>query len=110
MKVIPVLFLSLASIEPFAHAFAPPLSRSKSRAFVPNKMVSSELKDSIKTSSKNPVGFCIPLQDISLGDIPKVGGKTASLGEMIRELAPLGVDVPGGFGVTSAAYDAVLDR
>jgi pyruvate,water dikinase len=29
---------------------------------------------------------------------------------MIQNLAPLGVDVPGGFGVTSVAYDAVLDR
>ena len=36
--------------------------------------------------------------------------KTASLGEMIQQLAPLGVDVPGGFGVTSWAYDAVLDQ
>lgn len=36
--------------------------------------------------------------------------KTASLGEMIQELTPLGVDVPGGFGVSSTAYDAVLDR
>ena len=36
--------------------------------------------------------------------------KTASLGEMIQELKPLGVDVPGGFGVSSTAYDAVLDR
>lgn len=36
--------------------------------------------------------------------------KTASLGEMIQQLAPLGVDVPGGFGVTSYAYDAVLDQ
>jgi len=29
---------------------------------------------------------------------------------MIQQLTPLGVDVPGGFGVTSDAYDAVLDR
>lgn len=36
--------------------------------------------------------------------------KTASLGEMIQQLAPLGVEVPGGFGVTSWAYDAVLDQ
>ena len=36
--------------------------------------------------------------------------KTASLGEMIQQLAPLGVAVPGGFGVTSWAYDAVLDQ
>ena len=37
-------------------------------------------------------------------------GKTASLGEMIQNLTPLGVSVPGGFGVSSSAYDAVLDR
>jgi hypothetical protein len=54
--------------------------------------------------------FVIPLADIRLDDIPKVGGKTASLGEMIRELAHLGVDVPGGFGVSSTAYDAVFDQ
>ncbi|KAL3917215.1 MAG: hypothetical protein SGARI_007769, partial [Bacillariaceae sp.] len=36
--------------------------------------------------------------------------KTASLGEMIQQLKPLGVDVPGGFGVSSAAYDAVLNQ
>lgn len=29
---------------------------------------------------------------------------------MIQQLQPLGVQVPGGFGVTSMAYDAVLDR
>jgi phosphoenolpyruvate synthase/pyruvate phosphate dikinase len=29
---------------------------------------------------------------------------------MIQELMPLGVNVPGGFGVTSTAYDAVLDQ
>jgi pyruvate,water dikinase len=39
--------------------------------------------------------FCIPLETIRLEDLPKVGGKTASLGEMIQELKPLGVDVPG---------------
>lgn len=54
--------------------------------------------------------YCIPLEEISIDDIPKVGGKTASLGEMIQELDPLGVSVPGGFGVSSTAYDAVLDR
>lgn len=39
-----------------------------------------------------------------------VGGKTASLGEMTRELAREGVRVPPGFAVTTVAYDAVLDR
>lgn len=36
--------------------------------------------------------------------------KTASLGEMIQQLSAIGVTVPGGFAVTSAAYDAILDR
>jgi pyruvate, water dikinase len=45
-----------------------------------------------------------------LDDLPKVGGKTASLGELIQQLTPLGVAVPGGFAVSSTAYDAVLDQ
>lgn len=54
--------------------------------------------------------YTIPLEEISLADLPKVGGKTASLGEMIQQLTPLGIDVPGGFAVSSTAYDAVLDQ
>ncbi|GAB5603395.1 phosphoenolpyruvate synthase [Thermus sp. FJN-A] len=42
--------------------------------------------------------------EVGLEDVPLVGGKNASLGEMIRELSPLGVKVPGGFAVTSEAY------
>jgi pyruvate, water dikinase len=42
--------------------------------------------------------------DIGIGDIPLVGGKNASLGEMYRELQPKGVRVPGGFAVTAEAY------
>lgn len=62
------------------------------------------------TSIEKKTKYCIPLENIHLDDLPKVGGKTASLGEMIQELKPLGVVVPGGFGVSSTAYDAVLDR
>lgn len=39
-----------------------------------------------------------------MGDVETVGGKNASLGEMIRELSELGVDVPGGFATTAVAY------
>ena len=60
--------------------------------------------------ANDPEYYTIPLEKIGLDDLPKVGGKTASLGEMIQRLTPLGVDVPGGFGVSSTAYDAVLDR
>jgi pyruvate,water dikinase len=42
--------------------------------------------------------------DIAIKDIPTVGGKTASLGEMFRELAPQGVNVPDGFAITAEAY------
>ncbi|MEZ0348913.1 MAG: phosphoenolpyruvate synthase [Thermus sp.] len=42
--------------------------------------------------------------EVGLEDVPLVGGKNASLGEMIRELSPLGVKVPGGFATTSEAY------
>ncbi len=42
--------------------------------------------------------------DIGLEDIAKVGGKNASLGEMFRELTPLGVNVPDGFAITIDGY------
>jgi pyruvate,water dikinase len=42
--------------------------------------------------------------EVGLEDVPLVGGKNASLGEMIRELFPLGVKVPPGFATTSQAY------
>ncbi|MEX1362035.1 MAG: phosphoenolpyruvate synthase [Nannocystaceae bacterium] len=54
--------------------------------------------------------YCLPLSEISLQDIPRVGGKTASLGELVRSLAGAGVRVPGGFAVTADAYSAVLDQ
>jgi pyruvate,water dikinase len=41
---------------------------------------------------------------ITIKDIPTVGGKTASLGEMFRELTPQGVKVPDGFAITAEAY------
>lgn len=42
--------------------------------------------------------------EISIDDVPLVGGKNASLGEMYRKLRPLGVKVPNGFAVTAEAY------
>lgn len=46
--------------------------------------------------------------EISIDDIPLVGGKNASLGEMFRELASQGVKVPDGFAITAEAYRAFL--
>ncbi len=81
-------------------------------AFVPSTLVSRHclVIGLSKEQESEKLKHCIPLQEIGLDDLPKVGGKTASLGEMIQQLTPLGVAVPGGFGVSSTAYDAVLDR
>ena len=48
--------------------------------------------------------------ELTLADLPLVGGKNASLGELVRALGPLGVRLPDGFAVTAAAYTRSLDR
>lgn len=50
------------------------------------------------------------LDQLGLDDLPAVGGKNASLGEMISHLAALGVRVPGGFATTADAYREFLDE
>lgn len=44
------------------------------------------------------------LQDLRMGDVEQVGGKNASLGEMISQLARAGIRVPGGFATTASAF------
>jgi len=48
--------------------------------------------------------YIIKLDQLSLSDLEKVGGKNASLGEMITHLSALGVRVPGGFATTAKAF------
>jgi pyruvate,water dikinase len=48
-------------------------------------------------------------KDVSLADIPQVGGKNASLGEMWQHLAPQGVQLPNGFATTADAYYYFLE-
>ena len=59
-----------------------------------------------KTAGATP-GIAAPLikrfDEIGIDDIPLVGGKNASLGEMRRELTAKGVPVPDGFAITAAA-------
>ncbi len=47
--------------------------------------------------------------EIGIADLGEVGGKNASLGEMIRHLGPRGVRVPPGFAITAAAYRALIE-
>ncbi len=49
------------------------------------------------------------MEDLRRGDVPKVGGKNASLGEMIASLGAQGIAVPGGFATTADAYRAFVE-
>ena len=49
-------------------------------------------------------------KELGVGDVSLVGGKTASLGEMYRELTKQDVKVPNGFGITADAYRYMLDK
>ena len=50
----------------------------------------------------------ISFQDLRMGDVERVGGKNASLGEMIGELAGEGIRVPDGFATTAYAFREFL--
>ena len=52
--------------------------------------------------------YVIKLEKLGMDDVEIVGGKNASLGEMISNLGGLGVQVPGGFATTAAAYREFL--
>ncbi len=50
------------------------------------------------------------LDQLRMTDLGRVGGKNASLGEMIGNLAKLGVSVPGGFATTADAFQQYLEK
>lgn len=54
--------------------------------------------------------FVVWYQDLGMEDVPRVGGKNASLGEMISNLASVGVQVPGGFATTAEAFNQFLEQ
>jgi len=54
--------------------------------------------------------YVISLDRLGIADVERVGGKNASLGEMISHLAAAGVQVPGGFATTAQAYRDFLEQ
>ena len=52
--------------------------------------------------------YVIWFENLRMTDVERVGGKNASLGEMISQLTEKGVRVPGGFATTAEAYRAFL--
>lgn len=57
---------------------------------------------------KTSGAYILPLESVGIEDLQLVGGKNASLGEMIQNLAALGIRIPGGFVITVAGYKAFL--
>src|SRR5882672_7796781 len=55
-----------------------------------------------------PNRYVLSLETLRMADVPTVGGKNASLGELISQLAASGVRVPGGFATTAQAFDDFL--
>jgi pyruvate,water dikinase len=58
----------------------------------------------------SPKRFIRWFEEIGIGDVSLVGGKNASLGELYRELAPRGINIPNGFAITAEAYWELLRR
>ena len=54
--------------------------------------------------------YVVDLHTIGMDDVGRVGGKNASLGEMIHNLNALGVQVPNGFATTAEAYRLFLSE
>ncbi len=54
--------------------------------------------------NKTQQKFILWFKELSIADVPIVGGKTASLGEMYRYLTPGGIKIPNGYAITAQAY------
>lgn len=54
--------------------------------------------------------FVIPFKNLSIKDVPQVGGKNASLGEMFNQLTKKGIRIPDGFATTAEAYWYFLEQ
>src|SRR5512135_1247340 len=62
-----------------------------------------------KSSERGDGRYVRFFSEIGIEDVPLVGGKNASLGEMYRELTAKGLRVPNGFAITAEAYRHMLD-
>ncbi|PRD13241.1 phosphoenolpyruvate synthase [Pantoea coffeiphila] len=61
-------------------------------------------------SNKGQLPLVLWYNELGMHDVDRVGGKNASLGEMITNLSSLGVSVPNGFATTSDAFNQFLDQ
>ena len=76
---------------------------------MPNRQCNRGLKTAMSGNKKEKVlERVVPLGQLGIHDVPRVGGKNASLGEMIANLGQLGVSVPSGFASTAEAFREFL--
>ena len=63
----------------------------------------------MSTSSRDQAAI-LWFSELGIEDVPLVGGKNASLGEMFRALRPQGIRIPDGFAITAAAYHRFIEE
>ena len=56
------------------------------------------------------MNYIVPFRQLDMSAVPEVGGKNASLGELLNKLEPQGIRVPDGFAITSSAFRLHLKR
>ncbi len=64
----------------------------------------------LPTLAQKRKSFVLWFDEITIADVPFVGGKNASLGEMYRDLTGKGVKIPNGFAITAYAYQYLLEK
>lgn len=67
-------------------------------------MLNTTIDSNADPQANRETAFVLKFEQVGLSDIPLVGGKNASLGEMIQQLTSKGVNVPNGFATTAYAY------
>ncbi|MBF2027647.1 MAG: phosphoenolpyruvate synthase [Oscillatoriales cyanobacterium C42_A2020_001] len=67
-------------------------------------MVTTQSRGTSPNPDAREEALILWFEQVGIADVPLVGGKNASLGEMIRQLSPKGVNVPTGFATTSYAF------
>lgn len=67
-------------------------------------MLNTTIDSNVDPQANRETAFVLKFEQVGLTDIPLVGGKNASLGEMIQQLTSKGVNVPNGFATTAYAY------
>ena len=75
-----------------------------------NSLVDSPISKETKPAHSASGRFIRFFNEVNIADVPLVGGKNASLGEMYQELTAKGILVPNGFAVTAEAYRYTLDE